>query len=158
MEWTTLFSTAFGAVIGVGSTLLADRLRWHRDTSERDREALRTFYAQFLEALTQARDIVSQASRDSNTSEEDRRIAPTALFDHGVYVKQYQLELLAPPQVVTKARDAAHKLAQYRDVVAAGARRDDPECEQSRRAFRVAREELMETMRIAVARKTNHTG
>ncbi|MFC8914425.1 hypothetical protein ACFT5C_01525 [Streptomyces sp. NPDC057116] len=154
MEWTALISTALGAVIGVGSTLLADRLRWKRDTGERERETLHATYAQFLEALTLARDLISHASRDPTAAEENRRSVTTALLDHGVHVKQYQLELLAPPQVVAKARDAADKLAAYRDVVAEGGRRDDPACTKARRAFRSSRQELMEAMRAAVAHRT----
>ncbi|MGW1410908.1 hypothetical protein [Streptomyces sp. NPDC002403] len=150
MEWTTLVSTMLGAVIGVGSTLLADRLRWRRDTGERDREMLRSSYVEFLEALTQARDVISQASRASNTVQQEQ--IQSALLEHGVHVKQYQLELLAPAHVVTKARDAGYKLALYRDAVVDGARRDDPECADARRVFRAAREELMEAMRLAVMR------
>lgn len=150
MEWTTLVSTMSGAVIGVGSTLLADRLRWQRDAGERDRELLRSSYVQFLEALTQARDVISQASRASNPTRLEQ--VRSALLEHGVHVKQYQLELLAPSHVASKARDAGYKLALYRDAVVAGARRDDPECADARRAFRAAREELMEAMRLAVVR------
>ncbi|MFD4019148.1 hypothetical protein [Streptomyces sindenensis] len=42
MEWTALAATVVGAVIGVGSTLVTDRVSWRRDTRERDRETLRT--------------------------------------------------------------------------------------------------------------------
>ncbi|MFF9510129.1 hypothetical protein ACF1BU_23555 [Streptomyces sp. NPDC014724] len=150
MEWTTLVSTMSGAVIGVGSTLLADRLRWRRDAGERDREMLRSSYVQFLEALTQARDVISHASRASNAAQLEQ--VQSALLEHGVHVKQYQLELLAPSHVVSKARDAGYKLALYQDAVVAGARRADPECADARRAFRAAREELMEAMRLAVVR------
>ena len=31
MEWTPLAATGLGAFVGVGSTLLADRVRWRRD-------------------------------------------------------------------------------------------------------------------------------
>ncbi|MFE6679286.1 hypothetical protein [Streptomyces sp. NPDC057729] len=150
MEWTTLVSTMLGAVIGVGSTLLAERLRWRRDVGERDRELLRSSYVQFLEALTQARDVISQASRAPDATQLEQVLS--ALLEHGVHVKQYQLELLAPAHVVSKARDAGYTLALYRDAVVAGARRDDPECADARRAFRAAREELMEAMRLAVVR------
>ncbi len=48
MEWTALVATVVGAVIGVGSTLVTDRVSWRRDTRERDREALSTAAALFL--------------------------------------------------------------------------------------------------------------
>ncbi|MER6502554.1 hypothetical protein ABT218_25050 [Streptomyces sp. NPDC001455] len=150
MEWTTLVSTVLGAIVGVGSTLLADRVRWRRDVGERDRETLWSSYVQFLEALTHARDVISEASRASDSSQQEQ--VQKALLEHGVHAKQYQVELLAPPQVVLKARDAGYKLALYRDAVVAGARREDPECAEARRVFRAAREELMEAMRLAVVR------
>ncbi|MEU1890410.1 hypothetical protein [Streptomyces pristinaespiralis] len=150
MDWTVLLTTGFGAVIGVGSTLLADQVRWRRDTEDRDREALRSAYAQYLEALTAARDAISQASLIDSGDEPE--VARTAFLDHGVYIQQYQLELIAPEQVVGKAKAAAHALAEYRDVVVSGSRRADVECTAARRAFRQSREQLMDAMRQALAR------
>lgn len=72
MQWTAIVATAIGAVIGVVSTLTADHVRWRRDLSERDRDAMRTSYAQYVEALTQARDEITQTSRDPGLTAEER--------------------------------------------------------------------------------------
>jgi hypothetical protein len=48
VEWTTLAATGLGAVVGVGSTLLADRVRWRRETGERDRRERRDLYVSCL--------------------------------------------------------------------------------------------------------------
>ncbi|MET9468355.1 hypothetical protein ABZY44_26925 [Streptomyces sp. NPDC006544] len=153
MEWTSLVATALGAVIGVGSTLTTDRVRWRRDTSARDRETLRTVSAQFLEALTEARDAISDASRSGHLPVDERaRLARAGILDHGVHAKQYRLELLVTPEVARLAGEAAYELLLYRDAVAAGHTRDDPECAQVRRAFREARQKLMAALRAALAR------
>jgi hypothetical protein len=153
MEWTSLVATAVGAIIGVGSTLATDRVRWRRDTGERDRETLRTVSAQFLEALTEARDVISDASRSGHLPTEERaQLARASILTHGVHSKQYQLELLAPPEVAQLAGDAASQLLLYRDAVVAGHTRDDPECAQVRRAFREARQKLMAALRSSLAR------
>ncbi|MFF4246126.1 hypothetical protein ACFYY2_16850 [Streptomyces sp. NPDC001822] len=153
MEWTALVATVVGAVIGVGSTLAADRMRWRRDTGERDRETMRTVSAQFLEALTEARDAISDASRSAHLSPDERAgLARAGTLDHGVHAKQYQLELLATPEVAQSARDAAYQLLLYRDTVIAGHLRDDPECAEMRRDFREARQKLMAAMRASLSR------
>ncbi|WP_432021651.1 hypothetical protein [Streptomyces parvus] len=77
-----------GAVIGVGSTLVTDRVSWRRDTRERDRETLRTAAAQFLEALTEAGDAISDASRSEHLSVEERaRLARASTSAQGVHAK-----------------------------------------------------------------------
>ena len=153
MEWTALVATVVGAVIGVGSTLATDRIRWKRDTSARDREILRTVSAEFIDALTQARDAISDASRSGHLRVEERaQLARAGILDHAVHAKQYQLELLAEPEVACLAGDAAYQLVLYRDAVVAGHTRDDTECTHARRAFREARQELMSAMRTSLAR------
>ncbi|MEV6160331.1 hypothetical protein AB0L71_00100 [Streptomyces sp. NPDC052052] len=153
MDWTALIATLVGAVIGVGSTLTTDRVRWRRDTGERDRETLRTVYAQFLEALTGARDAISDASRSGHLPADERvELARAGILANGVHAKQYQLELLATPEVARFATDAAYQLLLYRDAVVAGHLRDDPECTEARRAFREARQKLMAAMRSALTR------
>jgi hypothetical protein len=48
MDWTTLAATALGAFVGVGSTLLADRVRWRRDQVDRTRQERRQIYVTVL--------------------------------------------------------------------------------------------------------------
>ncbi|MFF4162913.1 hypothetical protein [Streptomyces sp. NPDC001741] len=153
MEWTALVATAVGAVIGVGSTLVTERVTWRRNAGEQDRETLRTTAAQFLEALTEARDTISDASRSELLPVDERaQLARAAFLTYGVHAKQYQLELLATPEVAECAKDAAHQLVLYRDAVAAGHLRDAPECAQARRMFREARQKLMAAMRASLTR------
>ncbi|MGI5376356.1 hypothetical protein ACQEV2_19275 [Streptomyces sp. CA-251387] len=48
MDWTTLAGTALGALVGVGSTLLADRARWRRDLADRTRQERKQIYVTVL--------------------------------------------------------------------------------------------------------------
>ncbi|MFE6339002.1 hypothetical protein ACFVOK_38295 [Streptomyces sp. NPDC057798] len=154
MQWTAIVATAIGAVIGVVSTLTADHVRWRRDLSERDRDALRTSYAQYVEALTQARDEITQTSRAPGlTAEERADSVRTVIGRHGVYARQHQLELTAPVKVVRLAINAANELAGYRDSVINGFMREDPECVEARRAYREARYRLIDAMRFSLERR-----
>ncbi|MBD0741928.1 hypothetical protein [Streptomyces sp. CBMA152] len=91
MEWATVVATAMGALIGMGSTLLAERTRWRRNLGEQERGELRTAYARYLEAATLARDAISLASRSVGLASEERaELARPALQD--VYARHYELE------------------------------------------------------------------
>ncbi|MGW3119566.1 hypothetical protein ACWDBW_20930 [Streptomyces sp. NPDC001107] len=48
MDWTTLAGAGLGALIGIGSTLLADRARWRRNATDRDRQERRDTYVTCL--------------------------------------------------------------------------------------------------------------
>ncbi|MDQ0991644.1 hypothetical protein [Streptomyces sp. V3I7] len=154
MQWTAIVATAFGAVIGVVSTLTVDRVRWGRELSERDRDAMRTSYALYVEALTQAHDDITQVSRDPGPSAAERaESVRTVIGRHGVYAKQHQLELTSPMIVVRLALKAAHELAGYRDSVISGYTRADAECTAARAAYREARYSLIDAMRSSLERR-----
>ncbi|WP_406444204.1 hypothetical protein OHB14_35320 [Streptomyces sp. NBC_01613] len=54
MEWMTLAGTGVGALVGVGSTLLADRARWRPDLAERTRQERKQIYVTCLAKYRQA--------------------------------------------------------------------------------------------------------
>lgn len=114
---------------------------------------MRSSYAQYVDALTQARDEITQTSRDPGlTAEERADNVRTVIGRHGVYAKQHQLELMAPVKVVRLAISAANELAGYRDSVINGFTREDPECVEARRAYREARYRLIDAMRFSLER------
>ncbi|MER5433187.1 hypothetical protein [Streptomyces sp. NPDC002588] len=63
MEWTTLAATGLGALVGVGSTLLADRVRWRRDLAERTRQERKEIYVTCLTKYRQAYEDMYAAAR-----------------------------------------------------------------------------------------------
>ncbi|GAA2074096.1 hypothetical protein GCM10009801_27820 [Streptomyces albiaxialis] len=73
MEWISPVSTALGAGIGVGATLLADRLRWRREREDRALETRQQLYAEYSAALSRIRTALNEAANDSGLSDDDRR-------------------------------------------------------------------------------------
>lgn len=153
MEWAAVIATALGAVVGVLSSAASDRLRWRRDVSEKERESLRTIYAEFLDAVTRARNTISHAAHNSHDSIEDRsRAARGALTDAGVYEKQYRLELSAPPNVLPLAGDVLAALLALRDVVRHGVSPRDAEYNEAWVKLRDARTAVLGAMRESLKR------
>ncbi|GAA0598117.1 hypothetical protein GCM10010394_29610 [Streptomyces crystallinus] len=148
-----MVGTALGALIGMGGTLFAERARWRRNLGEQERGELRTAYARYLDAATLARDAISLASRNVDLEPGERaELARSAIHDNAVYARQYELELVAPAEVVTKAREATKALGVYRDAVMAGATYETAECAGARRAFRGVRQSTMDAMRVTLDR------
>lgn len=148
MQWSAIVATAVGTVLGVVSTLVADRIRWRRDTSERDRDALRSAFMEYLSALAQARDAFSRAE----PSLERIGKGHVAIGEHGVYAAQQQLELVAQRPVVELAGRATLSVLDFYDAVVAG---HDPDSMEYLHAWRVARETrmtLIEGMKLALRR------
>ncbi|MGW2519950.1 hypothetical protein ACWC09_23615 [Streptomyces sp. NPDC001617] len=54
VEWTTLAGTGLGALIGVGSTLVADRVRWRRESAVRGHQERKDIYVTCLTKYRQA--------------------------------------------------------------------------------------------------------
>lgn len=132
--------------------MLADRVRWRRDSRARERETLRLLHVAYLEAIASARDEISRASADVGRPLSERsEAAHRAMREHEVFAKRYQLELSAPPDVVELVVSATQGLVDYRDAVVGGATREDETCTTARRAFRAARKTLTEGMRATLA-------
>ncbi|MFF4972703.1 hypothetical protein [Streptomyces sp. NPDC001083] len=153
MQWTATISTALGAFIGVASTLAADRVRWRRDVSERDRDGLRGIYAEFLDALNSARAVITEANRASGDDRGERiAAARNAIAGRGVYTKRYQLELTAPEPVVTQTVLTVNRLIAVREAVV-NTTTDSPEYLAAYAEFRQARTTLLRVMRTSLNRK-----
>jgi hypothetical protein len=146
MDGTAIFATAVGTILGVVSTLVVDHVRWRRDRSERERDALRTAFTLYLAALAQARDAFSRAEP---VPERVGR-GHIAITEHGVYSAQQQSELVAPQAVFELAGRATLTVLDFYDAVTAGHGPDSPEYLQAWRAARDARRAVLESMRTAL--------
>ncbi|MET8246027.1 hypothetical protein ABZV31_17355 [Streptomyces sp. NPDC005202] len=62
MDWMTLTGTGLGALVGVGSTLLADRVRRRRDLAERTRQERKEIYVTCLSKYRQAYEAMHTAA------------------------------------------------------------------------------------------------
>lgn len=63
MEWISPVSTALGAVIGVGSTLLTDRFRWRRERAGQNLDVRRQMYADYTAALSRIRTALNECAQ-----------------------------------------------------------------------------------------------
>lgn len=149
MQWTAIVAAAVGAVLGVGSTLVADRIRWRGERSERDRDELRTCFMEYLAALARARDAFSRIEPSSGRVGRGH----IEIGEYGVYSAQHQLELVAPVFILAQADQATLAMLDFYDAVVAGY---DPYSEAYRKAWRAARETrgtLVESMRTTLRRR-----
>ncbi|MFI2236898.1 hypothetical protein [Streptomyces chrestomyceticus] len=148
MQWTTLTATAAGTVLGVMATLAADHVRRRYDRSERDRDTLRTALLEYLTALSRAKDAFSR----SEPAPERVGKGHIAISEHGVYAAQHQLELVAPPSLLDKARRATLSVLDFHDVVASDRTPDSGEYVHAWRVAGQARAALIEEMRVTLRR------
>ncbi|MGW5429484.1 hypothetical protein ACWET9_20080 [Streptomyces sp. NPDC004059] len=122
MEWTTLAGTGLGAVVGVGSTLLADRVRWRRETGERDRRERRELYVTCLTRYRLAYEAMHTAATAHRDGPADRRDAAVreAFRDSGCDEVRENLLICAPEEMADVVEDVYSSLRELLEVFAAG--------------------------------------
>lgn len=121
MEWMTPVGTALGAVIGVGSTLLADRIRWNREREDRALEMRKQLYADYSAALSRMRTSLNECAHGGITPDERGQRIRELFLEPGAYELRHQLAILAPQEVVEAARTAFLVLKDIRDCLLDGA-------------------------------------
>lgn len=148
MEWISPVSTALGAVIGVGATLLADRLRWRRERADRALETRRQLYAEYSAALSRIRTALNEAANDASLSGEERKRRVRELFlAPGAYELRHQLAILAPKDVIDASGAAFRLLRDTRDHILEGADAASPAYARLEDAYDAATAELRRVMR-----------
>ncbi|MFE1331492.1 hypothetical protein [Streptomyces microflavus] len=148
MEWIPLVSTALGAAIGVGSTLLADRARWRRDRAGQDLDVRRQLYADYTAALSRIRTALNECVREDIPAAERPRRIREAFTTPGAYEIRHQLAIVAPPEIVDAARSAFVVLRDTRDLLVAGASVDNAAYAELEERFDAAVAALRTVMRL----------
>lgn len=152
MNWGTMVATVVGAVVGVGSTLIADRVRWRRDHATASAVERRQLYGQFLGALIATRMSLSELLRDDESGPDERqRRASSVLHGGGVYELRYQVMITAPAAVVEDVEEAFQSLRKLRDRVAEAESPASPAYGQARQQHREAVRKLTSAMREELA-------
>lgn len=153
VDWSVPVSTLVGAIVGVGSTMLADRSRWKQDRSrERDR-LRRESYRNYLAAVIQAHEAMRAAANGTggngaDGSPESKRAAITEAFRSAdPYVHRFDLSLVAPTNVVTSAVAVFRRLRDIRDLLLSGAVAESAEYRAVQRAYYDAIKEMSDAMR-----------
>ena len=148
MDWLPLISTLLGAFIGVGSTLVVDRVRWRRDQERQGRETRRTVYVEFLGALHTAREsfwLLSRGVIPPGKSLEDA--AREVLHISQVWITGERLLITAPQTVIDVVDIVTKELRRLRDVVGAGHTNESPEFHQAESTYVDALINLRATIR-----------
>ncbi|MGI5455835.1 hypothetical protein ACQEWB_22170 [Streptomyces sp. CA-249302] len=133
MNWTTLAGTALGALIGVGSTLLADRVRWRRDAGERNRQERRDIYVGCLTKYRLAYEAMHSAAtvhRGQHTLDAAVREAFRA---SGCDEVRESALICAPQELSDVLEDVYVTLREFQEFFAAGDQPlDSPEFQEHR--------------------------
>lgn len=147
-QWIAVLGTALGAVIGIGSAFINDRVRWRRE-QDRDRLGVRRdLYASFIAALTEIHESMRAASGRDGLTAAGRRDAIRAIFhDGGLYQLRYQIGVLADQQVLDASEAAFQQMRDIRDTFAAGGRIGDPQYQEQRTAWGGVLRTLQHAMR-----------
>lgn len=148
MEWISLAGTALGAVIGVGSTLLAERVRWRRERAGQDLDVRRQLYADYTAALSRMRTALNECARVDLAADERRSRVRELFLAPGAYEIRHQLAIVAPMEVVAAARSAFVVLRDTRDLIGEGAGVDDPAYLELEERLDAAVAELRTLMRL----------
>ncbi|WP_086773374.1 hypothetical protein [Streptomyces bobili] len=127
MDWLAPVNTLTGAAIGIGSTLLADRIRWRRDREALDRDTRRQAYAAFMAALSEVYTRLHETARETLPASEARAAAHEAFTTSNLYPLRYELALIAPWDVMEPVNQAFWKVRDLRDLVARGTHTDAPD-------------------------------
>ncbi|MFF3330321.1 hypothetical protein ACFYWX_12305 [Streptomyces sp. NPDC002888] len=138
MDWATLAATGLGALVGVGSTLLADRVRWQRDLTERNRQERKEIYVACLTKYRQAyEDMYAAANRTADGATGDgvtRDAAVREVFRASGSDEVRESALICAPQEMSDAIEAVYAtLRELMEVLAAGnPPLDSPEFQEHR--------------------------
>jgi hypothetical protein len=152
MQWITLISTVVGAVIATGSAMLLDRQRWKRERVDRETQARRTLYGDYLAGLSEARHACGNMARDPDMEPSTRRTTAREAFGPCIGLR-YQMTITAPSRVVEASEDAFRRLRDLRDRVMEGVLATDPVYLEGRRtyddALALLRARMREDLRVS---------
>ncbi|MEV5527913.1 hypothetical protein [Streptomyces prunicolor] len=135
MEWMTLAGTGVGAIVGVGATLLADRVRWHRELAERTRQERRQIYVTCLTRYRQAYEdmyAVALAHRHQEPTALDAAVREAFRGSGCDEVRESAL-ICAPERLSDVIEEVYATLRELEDVFTAGQPAlDSPEFQERR--------------------------
>ncbi|TDC83613.1 hypothetical protein [Actinomadura sp. 7K507] len=121
MSWIPVVSAVLGAVIGLGSALVGDRIRWRREQGGHWLTLRREVYVGYLNALHEANQTMRAVSLGDFPPETTRDLAARAAFrEAGVNQAQEHLVLVASEQVIRAAGETTTALRGLRDRIRGG--------------------------------------
>ncbi|MGW1554963.1 hypothetical protein ACWCQ1_00395 [Streptomyces sp. NPDC002144] len=151
MDWGTLVGTALGALLGVSTTLLGERSRWHREDASRERAAKRQLYSEYLGALWLTQHRLRDLQRSTALTREERiEQSGEILGAANAFRLLYEMRIMAPEPLDEVATQAFRKLLRLRDRFEGPDETTDPEWPATSAALSEALETLRQAMRSDV--------
>ncbi|MEV7384323.1 hypothetical protein [Streptomyces lydicus] len=149
MNWGSQISTVIGVALGIGATLLADRVRYRREQATRSKDALRDLYVRYLKTLNESSSSLRLIILKETDPAVRYRAALDAFRESSVLEHRYEINLLAPRAVKEKSDQAYRLLRNFRDLLECepDLTLSSPEYIQALDRFHNARKALQETMR-----------
>ncbi|MFD5794384.1 hypothetical protein ACFWIO_12750 [Streptomyces diastatochromogenes] len=155
MEWAALAGTGIGAVVGVGSTLLADRAKWRRESDERTRRERRDAYVTCLTRYRLAYEDMHRAAtvhRHGPPAERDTAVREAFRASGCDEIRETVL-ICAPEEMATVIEGVYASLRELLEVFAAGdPPLDTPEFQEHRLRHAQAVWAARSAMRTELAR------
>ncbi|MDQ0951314.1 hypothetical protein QFZ24_005237 [Streptomyces phaeochromogenes] len=114
-------STLAGAVVGVSSALIAERIRWRRDQERDESQTRRVVYSDFLMALSRGHSDMRTVVLQPDRSTGDRLYGDLhqALDGSGIWRLRQSLSLTASAEIIQLAVRTCDALTQMRDELIA---------------------------------------
>lgn len=132
-QWIAVAGTALGAIIGLGSVFVNDRVRWKREQLRDRRGVRRELYSVYIAALTEIHESMRAISLDEQLTAEDRPKAIHEAFRAGgPYRLRYQIAIVADQEVLEASEAAFQQMRNIRDIFAGGGRIKDDAYQSSR--------------------------
>jgi hypothetical protein len=147
-QWIAVVGTALGAIIGLSSAFINERVRWKREQL-RDRLVIRRdLYAQYIASCTEIHEAMRAVSRNENVTAADRFRAVHDAYRAGhPYNFRYQIGVIADQSVLDAAEAAFQKLRDIRDLLAEGSRIEDEKYQSMRRQWGLLVRDMQRKMR-----------
>lgn len=139
MVWATLLATLAGGVLGVGSTLLVDQVRWQRDRRQQWERTRGEAYADFLTELSKSYESLWALGRGEYLEDQPRPAAARQILrTGGIYHARQRLVILAPLPVQTACERVFTDLKAVRDIIASDEGPESRTFREADRAFRAS--------------------
>ncbi|WP_162929362.1 hypothetical protein [Streptomyces sp. YIM 130001] len=134
--------------LGATTTLVADRLRWRRESRERHEVSKKSSYTSYLIALAAWRNGLRETAYNPGLAAEDRRAhARQALVDSQAYERRMEMLITASKDVVRESEATYKALRNMKDPIADGLLQDHPEYRTLVASFEARLQRLRASMR-----------
>jgi hypothetical protein len=116
VDWVAPVSTLIGGLVGIGSTLTVDRLRWQRERRRQLDEVRRQVYVRYLTAVIETEEALHRLA-SAATGPVEGQAAIETWHEYRLDLCREELRLIAPPAVAEAADRVHDRLVDLRNAL-----------------------------------------